>query len=187
MRDKIKVLFVDDRQSEFTRLREVFATESYFELINETAMFDEGSREVLEREVQKNKIKDLFENQKENFTVILFDLSLRNGKDEHFTLGNIENLLSVEIYNEMKEWLKSEGKIFVFVTSHQTLKGEKAIKRLKELLPDASFLRKSTDKKERFLICKGYDGNNESLCGDKFNNCISDVCFNKVLKRIVEQ
>lgn len=55
MKEKIKVLFIDDRQTEFERLEQVFAACDYFELINKSACFDEGSREVYARGFQKKQ------------------------------------------------------------------------------------------------------------------------------------
>lgn len=129
----------------------------------------------------------MIKKEKDAYSVILFDLSLRNGRDQNFTLGMVNNLLSVEIYNEMKEWLEKEGKIFVFVTSHQTLREEENIERLTESLSDAYFLRKVTDKREYRLACRGYDELGKPLCGDKFDFCSNARCFNKILKKIVEE
>lgn len=186
MKEKIKVLFIDDRQTEFDRLEDVFAVCDYFELINKIACFDEGSRDVYTRECQKKTIKELFEKESDNYQVILFDISLRNGRDENFTLGMLDNLLSLEIYKEMEEWIKKQGKKFVFVTSHQILKEEESITRLKKLLPNVHFLRKAIDKNEYRLACKGYDECGKTLCGNQFNYCRDVDCFNKVLRRIVE-
>ena len=57
--DKIKVLFIDDRQIEFDKLDQVFKAEEIFTLVNTAPIFDEGESKVLLRNDQKQEIINL--------------------------------------------------------------------------------------------------------------------------------
>lgn len=182
--EKIKVLFIDDRQSEFDLLNMVFEAKDYFELVNQTPMFDEGSRTRLSRETQKGQIIKLLK--EEDYQIILFDFSLRGERLNNISSSAARNLLSIEIYDEMKEWFKMNDKKFVFVTAHADWASEEKFKRIGEVVEGAYFLRKVRDAKENYLACIAYDIGLKTKCGEIFNGCSAFECFNNILRRIAE-
>lgn len=177
------MLFIDDRQSEFDTLKRVLDTEKIFEIVNEEPIFDEGSSNVLTREEQKEKIINLMRTQK--YSIVLFDLTLRNGREEQISKAMADNLLSVEIYKEMKEWLSENNKKFVFVTSHSSWKTENEFRKIGDDVKDALFLRKAIEGGEHTIACVGFDKHGKTMCGEKWNSCSYYSCFNKKLRRLV--
>lgn len=181
--NKIRVLFIDDRKSEFEMLKRVFSKDKLIELVNSEPCYDIGSEEFVSREKQKKRITDLIENEKYN--VVLFDLSLRDGKEEDYTAGMAEKFLSVQIYKEEKEWLIKNNIKFVFVTSHEQWASENEFREIGNVVEGAYFMRKVTDEGGEFCNCPWYDKDGNSKCGEEFANCNIVDCFNKRLRRIV--
>lgn len=181
--DKIRVLFIDDRKSEFEMLKKVFSKDSLIELVNSEPCYDIGSGECISRESQKKRITELIK--KEDYDIVLFDLSLRDGKEEDYTAGMAEKFLSVQIYKEEKEWLISKNIKFVFVTSHGEWKEEDKFLEIGNVVEGAYFMNKVTDERGEFCNCPWYDKDGNSKCGEEFADCKIVDCFNKRLRRIV--
>lgn len=180
--EKKKVLFVDDRQSAFDILNTVFEEEDFFELANHSPIYDEGRSDVFSRERQKKVIQSLL--REEEYEVVLFDLTLRSKEEEVLSINQAQNLLSITIYNEMKEWFEAEKKKVVFVTSHQSWNVKK-FQQIGELVEGAFFLKK-TESKGQYLACPEYDTNGNTKCGVEWKDCNSYHCFNMKLRRIVK-
>lgn len=176
-----KVLFIDDKKVEFELLEKLFSDSKFFELVNKEPMFDESSRDVLTREEQKRKIISLIEN--EDYDIVLFDLSLRSDLEENYRSGEAKNLLSIEIYNEMRNWLSERERKFIFITSHERWKKEESFRKIGDAVTGALFMRKPADVEEGRSSCAGYDENGETKCGEKFSFCKKGECFIKILRR----
>lgn len=191
MKDQIPVLFIDDKKIEFKKLREVFDRQKYFRLINDTPICDEESSRIYSRDEQKKKIIKLIEEKKDEYKIILFDLSMRNETDRTILAEALDNLLCVEIYEEKKEWFKQEGKLFVFVSGYEFPANNRNIRDPFDVLqgrfPQAKCLKKSTDPEEYYGGCVRYDDEMNSLCGGTFKNCRRDECFNNILKKFAQE
>lgn len=179
--EKYKVLLIDDRKSAFDMLSEVFKEEGFFELVNERPLLDESSCAFLTRETQKQQIVETLK--EHDYQIVLFDLTLRSRTEENFSIYKARNLLSVEIYSEMKKWFRENNKKVLFVTSHQEWK-ESKFKEIGEMVEDTVFLKK-TEEKEMYPTC-GFIVNGIAKCGEEWKGCNSYHCFNKILRRIVE-
>lgn len=184
--NRTKVLFIDDKQSAFDILKRVFDEGKYFELVNEDAIFDEGSTTIYSREQQKEIIKkELIE---EDYKVILFDLSLRRSTDKDISPAMADKeFLSIEIYNEMRSWLKEHNKKFVFVTSHKEWFDESKFRSIGRSVEDAYFMRKAEDDKELYFACRYIKEDGKPICGGVFTRCSKNKCFNELLWRIVKE
>lgn len=184
--DKTRVLFIDDIQSAFDNLKNAFQDYGYFELTKEQAIFDEGSIKYQDREQQKKIILKLLK--EESYDLILFDLTLRRRTENEVSPGvAAEELLSVEIYNEMKDWLKENNKKFVFVTSHAEWFSESRFRSIGESVEGSYFMRKANDEKEYFA-CRHLNEKRKPKCGKKACTvCSSYECFNELLRRIAEE
>lgn len=184
--DKIKVLFIDDTQSAFDKLINVFQESGYFELVKKNAIFDEGSIKYHDRAQQKRIIIKLLKN--ESYDLILFDLSLKSKLETDVSPGMAaEELLSVEIYSEMKDWLRENNKKFVFVTSHTGWFFESKFRSIGESVEGSYFMRKADDEKEYFE-CRYLNEERKPKCGrNECTVCSSYECFNELLRRIAEK
>lgn len=184
---KIKVLFIDDNQSAFDKLTNAFQDYGYFELVRKNAIFDEGSTKYHDREQQKRVINKLLKN--ESYDLILFDLSLKSKMETDVSPGMAaEELLSVEIYSEMKDWLKEHNKKFVFITSHTGWFFESKFRSIGESVEGSYFMRKADDKEELYYACRHLDEKGNPKCGkDTCTVCSCYECFNELLRRIAEE
>ena len=124
---------------------------------------------------------------KEDYKVILFDLSLRSRTDKEVSPAMAANeFLSIEIYDEMRTWLKEHNKKFVFVTSHQEWFSESKFRSIGDCVEGAYFMRKAEDDRELYFACRYLNENREPRCGRTFSRCSRNECFNESLWRIVE-
>lgn len=180
----MKVLYVDNRKVEFKKLQEVF-TNTEFELIPSNTPAEESATSYIPREKQYDTIlKQIRENE---YEVILFDLTLRERTENNLKLGTAaKNFLSIELYTKEKQWLKTQGKKFIFVTSHESWSRTKFCDIEGINSDDDLFLEKVEDNLEdKYVACpKLIQG--KPMCGAQFEYCKHGECFIKCLRRIVK-
>ncbi|MCM1049598.1 MAG: hypothetical protein NC433_14370 [Clostridiales bacterium] len=174
-----RILLIEDQKQYFNSYKELIDMSTYFEVINDSPVFDNSDANYITRDEQLSIIQELID--RENYDIILCDLTLRE-EEEDYLIGKMNKALSICLYLKNKQRLKASGKEFIFVT---TRKGwtETQFRKIDEMQENDKFL-KFRHSQEMYPHCPYINEDMETMCGEEFHVCKSDMCFIERLRRL---